>query len=151
MENESNTTTQAVFYITHNGMFQRLLARLGIAHDPSPLTAEYDEDETRHWRLSHTDPFGANLAVVLYKYVLCLLTVVMSDWLCSSYVVECFAFIYWHNICENNYFLQQNWKLRAWKCVKHLWSEGKGDVEGVAVIRELLLSATVQPTYEYHF
>lgn len=67
VENESNTTTQAVFYITHNGMFQRLLARLGIAHDPSPLTAEYDEDETRHWRLSHTDPFGANLAVVLYK------------------------------------------------------------------------------------
>ncbi|XP_054270197.1 multiple inositol polyphosphate phosphatase 1-like [Macrosteles quadrilineatus] len=65
--NQQNGTTPVVIYFTHNGMFERFLSRLGLLNNSVPLTAQFDYNNTRGWRLAKYIPFAANLAVTLHN------------------------------------------------------------------------------------
>lgn len=56
-------------YFTHSTAVHMTMARLGIAEDAQPLSADnYEAMKTkRKWAISRLGPFAANLATVLYE------------------------------------------------------------------------------------
>ncbi|KAG8333305.1 PHOsphatase [Homalodisca vitripennis] len=64
---QGKSATPVVIYFTHNGMFERFFARLGLLNSSSPPTAQFDFSDIRAWRLAKYIPFAANLAVTLHN------------------------------------------------------------------------------------
>lgn len=57
-----------IFYFTHSGTILKLLGLLGLYKDEHKLKHDnYFKMENRHWKTSKIDPFGSNIAFVLYK------------------------------------------------------------------------------------
>lgn len=58
----------ATFYFVHSGTVLKMLALLGLYRDEIPLAGDgFEASTARSWRLSRIDPFGNNVAFVLYK------------------------------------------------------------------------------------
>jgi hypothetical protein len=63
------TSKNGIFYFTHSGTILKMLGLLGLYKDDHKLKHDnYIEMENRQWRTSKIDPFGSNIAFVLYKY-----------------------------------------------------------------------------------
>nr|XP_022917214.1 multiple inositol polyphosphate phosphatase 1-like [Onthophagus taurus]XP_022917215.1 multiple inositol polyphosphate phosphatase 1-like [Onthophagus taurus] len=65
--NSEEKYPNALFYFTHSGSLLKMLCHLGIYRDHNQLLANnFEENKNRQWKVSKIDPFGNNLAFILY-------------------------------------------------------------------------------------
>lgn len=59
---------KTVVYFAHSGTVLKVLSHLGLYQDEFQLQHDnYDEANDRLWKVSRIDPFGSNLAFVLFE------------------------------------------------------------------------------------
>ncbi|VVC33249.1 Histidine phosphatase superfamily,Histidine phosphatase superfamily, clade-2 [Cinara cedri] len=69
-DNDDLNSKNGIFYFAHSGTVLKLLGLLKLYKDETELKHDnYFEMENRKWRTSKIDPFAANIAFVLYKYL----------------------------------------------------------------------------------
>lgn len=66
---KSASAQKATLYFSHSGSILKLLARLGIAKDATPLTHDSFElhRDNRAWRAGRIDAFASNIGFILYE------------------------------------------------------------------------------------
>ncbi|XP_021966379.1 multiple inositol polyphosphate phosphatase 1 [Folsomia candida] len=63
-----NEGPSLIAYFTHSGTLLKLISRLGLFNDSTPLLHDnYHLHTTRQWRTNEIDKFATNIAAVLYK------------------------------------------------------------------------------------
>eukprot|EP00102_Acyrthosiphon_pisum_P021964 XP_016659174.1 PREDICTED: multiple inositol polyphosphate phosphatase 1 isoform X2 [Acyrthosiphon pisum] len=67
-DDQDLNSKNGIFYFTHSGTILKMLGLLGLYKDEHKLKHDnYFKMENRLWRTSKIDPFGSNIAFVLYK------------------------------------------------------------------------------------